>query len=262
MYDNEKTVIYTILDFADKVQRKCLNSFVIETKDERDVVTDVDKTIEQFCIEIIKKHFPNDEIISEETFNDKPLPKSGRYWIIDPLDGTWNYANKIPSFAIQLAFVNNDEVTLSAINIPFGLFGRETYFAEKGNGVYLNGKRIYAKKQAILNRTVVAVSDFSWNSNYAFTETNILSSLSSQIGRIRIFGSSAVSFAYLAAGRVDAYLGFDQKIWDILPGYLIAKEAGCNIFGIDLNEYRLGDNDVFAIPENSKITELLFNIKK
>ena len=160
MYDSEKQVITSILDYADKVQREYLNNFIIEIKDERDVVTDIDKTIEQFCIELIKKHFPNDEIISEESFNNKPLPQSGRYWVIDPLDGTWNYANDILSFAIQLAFVVDSEVMLSAINIPFGCSGREIYFSEKGHGAYLNGKRIYAKRQSRLNQTIVDGSEY------------------------------------------------------------------------------------------------------
>lgn len=262
MYDSEKQVISTILDYADKVQREYLNNFIIEIKDERDVVTDIDKTIEQFCIELIKKHFPNDEIISEESFNNKPLPQSGRYWVIDPLDGTWNYANDIPSFAIQLAFVVDSEVTLSAINIPFGCSGREIYFSEKGHGAYLNGKRIYAKRQSRLNQTIVAVSDFSWNSNSASTEANILNALMPKIGRLRIFGSSAVSFAYLAAGRVDAYLGFDQKIWDIVPGLLLVQEAGCSIFGIDTSTYIMGDKNFITAPKNSIIEQTLINLYK
>lgn len=262
MYDSEKQVITSILDYADKVQREYLNNFIIEIKDERDVVTDIDKTIEQFCIELIKKHFPNDEIISEESFNNKPLPQSGRYWVIDPLDGTWNYANDIPSFAIQLAFVVDSEVTLSAINIPFGLSGREIYFAEKDCGAFLNGKRIYAKLQSRLNQTIIAVSDFSWNCNSASTEANILNALTPKIGRIRIFGSSAVSFAYLAAGRVDAYLGFDQKIWDIVPGLLLVQEAGCSIFGIDTSTYIMGDKNFITAPKNSIIEQTLINLYK
>lgn len=262
IYENEKKVIFTIMDYADKVQRERLNTFTVETKNGRDIVTDVDKQIENFCLSLITKSFPEDDIISEESLNDKPLPELGRYWVIDPLDGTWNFANGIPAFAIQVAFVVDNEVTLSAINIPFGLSGRETYFAEKGKGAYLNGNRIYSMKQTQLMRTVIAVSDFSWGKNTALNEAAILNSLSTEIGRIRLWGCSAAAFAHLAAGRIGAYLGFNQKIWDILPGLLLAQEAGCVFYGTDGNPYRLGEKNYIAVSKNTEIENLLLKIYK
>lgn len=259
MFYREKNIINSMLDYADAIQRECINSFKIETKDGRDIVTDVDKQIENFCLSLIRQNFHDDDIISEETLSKTNLPQKGRFWIIDPLDGTWNFANRIPEFALQVAFVVDGEVTLSAINIPFSISGREKYFAEKGAGAYLNEKRIYVKTQIDLKRSIIAVSDFSWEDSDLLTELNFLKSLCPNVGRIRLIGSSAISFAYLAAGRLDAYLGFDQKIWDILPGLLLVKEAGCNVYGFDGNNYRIGDKNVIAVPEKSQLKALIFN---
>lgn len=261
-YENEKRVINAIVDYADKIQRESLNTFTVETKNGRDIVTNVDKQIEDFCLSLIRKHFPTDDIISEESLSDKPLPATGRYWVIDPLDGTWNFANGIPAFAIQVAFVVDNEVTLSAIDIPFGLLGREIYFAERNQGSFLNGTRIFAKTQTEITRTVIAVSDFSWGKNTTLNETAILNSLSTEIGRIRLWGSSAVAFAHLAAGRIGAYLGFNQKIWDILPGLLLAQEAGCILYGIDGKPYNLGDKNYIAVAKNTEIEKLLLELYK
>ena len=176
MYTVEKSVISAILDYADKLQRKNTDGFKTEEKDGRDIVTDADKQIENFCISLIKKRFPNDGVISEESFADTVLPNKGRFWIIDPLDGTWNFACGIPAFAIQIAFAVDGEIVLSAINVPFGLHGREKYFAQKGEGAYMNGKRIFAKKQTEIKRAIVAVSDLSWNTYSAHVSyPNLLS---------------------------------------------------------------------------------------
>lgn len=250
MFESEKKVINSILDYADKVQRSNLNDYVVESKDERDIVTNIDKRIEKYCIGLIKMHFPNDKIVSEEFFSEEFLPNAGRFWVLDPLDGTWNYANGIPTFAVQIAFAIDGDIILSAINIPFGLSGREIYFAEKDNGAYLNGKKIYADSSKNFKQAIVAVSDFSWENSSTTQEINILNSLVPKVGRIRIFGSSAISFAYLASGRINAYLGFDQKVWDIIPGLLLAQEACCIVQDFHSSPYIIGNKNFIATPKN------------
>ena len=252
----EMELINELCNYAHNKITKNIGSATREIKNSIDLVTDIDRDIETYCITRIRSSFPSDDIISEEYFNQKALPKKGRYWIIDPLDGTWNFCAGIPLCAFQIALVCDNSVLLSAIDIAYPTCGREVYIAEAGKGAFLNGHRLRVKDVQNTKQSIVAVSDVSlWDSSLVSLELKMIEKLRPAVGVFRLFGSSAITFSYLASSRVNAYVAFNQKNWDILPGLLIATEAGCEALNFDGSPYTIGRQNFLLTANASLLSE-------
>lgn len=260
-YTHEKELLEILTTYAENAIAECVNLFSVDDKrNGRDLVTTTDKRIEQYCTSLISRQFPYDEIIAEETYNSKTDIETGkRYWIIDPLDGTWNYANHIPLFAFQIAFVDNMIPVLSVISIPYGINGKERFYAQKGIGAFCNGVKLGESKRSDIRKTVIALGDLSlWNTESVYSELDFVKKTRPFVGLYRIFGSSAISFAYLAASRVDAYISFFQKPWDVVPGMLIAEECGCTAYQLDGYPFRIGLPDFVMINKTDGLHKIVF----
>lgn len=259
-FNQEKEVLFLMMEFAESAMKQYMDDFTVESKQNgQDVVTNVDKLIETYCEKMIHEAFPSDEIIAEEMHNANIDMEAGRrYWVIDPLDGTWNFANHIPTFAFQAAFVVDRIVQLSAIVVPFGIKGTERYFAQKGCGAYLNGKRMAISRRDSLKKTIIALGDVClWNMDSVRCELSFVEKTRLDVGMYRIFGSSAISFANVASSRVDAYISFFQKPWDVVPGILLAEECGCRAFCFDGTPYVLGTPDFIVINNTPDLDRIL-----
>lgn len=186
-----------------------------------DVVTDSDIRAENSIIEDIRREFPDDTIISEETNPDAKL--SNRCWAIDPIDGTMNYSRGIPFFGIQGCFMENGVPKASAIYLP--VF--DEMFTASDEGAFLNGNRIHACDPRPLNQCLMSTGDFSRRSQqFRDAQASVFHDCYSDIARFKVFGAACVDFTYLAAGRTDIHLRFLNKIWDFMPGMYIAEKAG------------------------------------
>jgi myo-inositol-1(or 4)-monophosphatase len=201
----------------------------VKYKGDWSLVTDIDVKAEKKIIELIRKDFPNDDILSEEAkeargnLEIKPLdPKSLTEfrWIIDPLDGTHNYIKKIPIFGTSVALEFKQEVVLGAIYMPLA---GEFYLAEKGKGAYRNGKRIQVSKRTLKQSTMLYDSSIRYDKK-AMIEA--LEKIADKVFNIRMFGSTARSLSYLAEGKVDLEIEFSDKPWDFAAGLLLVEEAG------------------------------------
>lgn len=193
-------------------------------KGEFDHVTSTDYAIEKFLVEELLKEFTSDLIISEETHIAEITDE--RTWVIDPLDGTSNYARKIPIYGIQMALVINKQPVVAAICLPEF---EEIYSAAVSQGSYLNGSRIYVCSCGNLSQAIVSMGDLSKGSDRAEKNRVRLAgvcAIANHIGRLKMWGAACYDLASLASGKTDAYLVYSYDIWDIMPGYLIAKEAG------------------------------------
>ncbi len=192
--------------------------FKIKAKGDRDLVTDVDLKVQKEIVRIIKKSYPGDDILSEE----KPTSssKSEFRWIIDPIDGTHNFIKKIAIFGTSIALEYKGEVTLGVIYMPVT---KELYLAEKGKGAYLNAKRIHVSKRALKESTIVYDSSIRYN---RVPMLSCLGELAHKAFNVRMFGSTVRALSYLAEGKVDLEVEFNDKVWDFAAGLLLVEEAG------------------------------------
>ena len=206
----------------------------IGMKEWHEVYTSIDLSIEKTIVSMIKEVFPNDYIVSEESYPE--LMTGTRCWIIDPIDGTGNLANQIPLYGVQAVFIYNNIPELGFIYLPAL---DECFFAAKGQGAFLNGLKIYAKAEEDIKSMTICMGDFSKkNKRQADLQANVMSTVKDHVYRIRMLGSAGVDFCFLAAGRVSAHVMFSGDLWDIAPGLLIAEEAGClacSLYGAELD---------------------------
>lgn len=204
-----------------------------------DVVTIADKESETAILTYIREHFPQHGIISEESGHDHE-DREWR-WVVDPLDGTTNFATGLPAFCVSIALEYNKEAVLGVVYAPYL---QECFYAVKAAGSWLNGKRIHCSDKAEMSKAVVATGmpyDRNDNSDNNLAE---ISRMAFRVRGIRRMGSAAIDLCYTAAGYFDAYWELNLNRWDVAAGQLIAREAGAIVESIrsDRNHSILASN--------------------
>ncbi len=194
-----------------------------EEKGVRELVTAADKNAEAIITDSIAKTFPEDSIISEES---KPCDgNSGIAWIIDPLDGTTNYAHSNPNFCISIGLVNSNDFQCYC-GIVYDPCRKELFSASRGKGCYMNGEPIRVSKTARLSDALLAMGYA--NSAMKNESAKVLGSIeefSLSSYSIRRGGSIAIDLAHLAAGRLDGFWHAQVSLWDIVAGIVLVEEA-------------------------------------
>jgi myo-inositol-1(or 4)-monophosphatase len=195
----------------------------ISMKSKNDFVTEVDKESEQLIQKIIRKDFPSHGIQGEES-----TPSRGRsaLWIIDPLDGTSNYIHQFPLFSISIAVFEKGWVQMGLVYDPVH---QEMFTAKKGEGAYLNGRRVRVSRVSALSDSLMATG-FPFRARDRFDEylTSFEKITLASVG-MRRGGSAALDLAYVACGRFDGFWELDLSPWDIAAGSLLIEEAGGKI---------------------------------
>ena len=219
------------------------------------LVTEVDTKAETKIIEIIKSHFPDHHIISEEVgelFMDSPYQ-----WIIDPIDGTVNFAHGIPICCVSIGLTHNKELILGAVYNPMM---NEFFFAERGNGATLNNIPIsVSKKTNFKTACLVTGFPYKWPKTMEHPikvfERFILQGLP-----VRRLGSAAIDLCWVACGRFDGFWEYNLSPWDVAAGYLIVEEAGGRVSNFSGEAYSVFDKETLAT--NGLIhEEMLLQIK-
>ena len=195
----------------------------VSSKGPGDFVTSADKRTEKIIIDELQKAHPEYGIVTEESGIINSANKKNR-WIIDPIDGTTNFLNGIPQFAISIGYEEENEIKCGVIFDPIK---DEMFFAEKGNGAYLNNSRIRVSNKKKLKDALLVTGGPKQSSKiqeeifseYINVSKNVLSP-------IRKFGSAALDIAYVACGRFDGFWQRELNYWDIAAGIIILKEAG------------------------------------
>jgi myo-inositol-1(or 4)-monophosphatase len=212
----------------------------IDIKGYKDLVTEVDYKCEEIVINEIEKRFPNHSILSEEKgLIDK---KSEYKWILDPLDGTINFAKGIPLFGIILSLLHNEETVLGVIYLPML---NELYYCEKNKGAYLNDVKINVSNTSDLQEAIISIGDFNIGKDDEMKKEdniemlNIIKKFSEDTMRTRCFGAASVDLSFLASGKTDALFYAFCSPWDVLAGELILKESGGKITYI-------GNNNIYS----------------
>jgi len=207
---------------AGRIQMEHLNHHhAVEYKGAFDPVTEVDRLCEQAIFRMILGTFPDHEILSEETpFKAKGSPWR---WIIDPIDGTTNYARKFPFFCVSIGLEVEGEVKLGVVYIPVL---DELFHAEKGKGAYLNGERIRVSKVEDLGKSLVCTGfpyDVQERPDFYLRYVREMIRRSFALRRP---GSAAIDLCYVAAGRFDGFWEWNLHAWDVAAASLMVAEAG------------------------------------
>ncbi len=186
-----------------------------------DIVTDTDLSVESAILDDIRRAFPGDTIVSEETSPNELV--TGRTWAVDPIDGTVNMARGIPIYGSQGTFMVDGVPKASVIFLP------DTYELYKASdeGAFLNGEPLRTAEPRPLRECILTTGDFSRRSEeYRLMQARLMSDCRDCVARFKMFGAACVDFAYLASGRTDVHVRFVNKIWDFMPGLHIAERAG------------------------------------
>jgi len=205
----------------------------------RDIVTEVDTAAESIIIDLIRQRFPDHAILSEEA-GGKGIG-AGYTWVIDPLDGTTNYAHRVPFFCTSIGVLENGEPLVGVIYDP--LRG-QTFAAERGSGkgATLNDKPIHASQAMPMSHTVLAL-DWGHSDAVRAQALDLLLHIAPRCGTVRALGSAALALAYVATGWLDGYLNLALKPWDTAVGTLLIAEAGGKCTTIEGSPYRVGIPD-------------------
>lgn len=200
-------------------------------KGPQDYLTETDAASETHIRAVIAEHFPNDHFYGEEGGG----AIGDRIWVVDPVDGTANFARGIPHFCISIAYVEGGRTQFGAIYNPAL---DEFYFAECGQGATLNGKPIGVARTAKFDATSVEMGWSTRVSNETYLE--VMQKLLALGTNVRRAGSGAMALAYVADGRSDGYVELHMNAWDCLAGLLLVSEAGgavCPFFEIGSLEH-------------------------
>jgi len=207
-------------DILKKEFRK-LREGQIDIKGKGDYVTELDYKSENKIISIIKKEFPDHAIMAEES--EELKTESGFQWIIDPLDGTANYIQGIPVYAVSIALSKNGKINTGVIYSPET---EEMFWAERNKGAYLNGQRIHVSGKKDMKDAILATGfPFRVKENLD-TYLQSFKELFLQSAGIRRMGAAAIDLAYIASGIFDGFWEMRLKPWDVAAGSLLIEEAG------------------------------------
>lgn len=193
-------------------------------KGDRDYATEVDIRIEETIRAALKTAAPGIGFLGEE--EGERVAESGALWVLDPIDGTVNFANGSPLCGISLALVEDGAPTLGVIDLP--LLG-ERYLARAGSGASLNGRPIHVIEKGGLHEAIVGFADFAVGPAAKLenrVHRELMDRLVPRCLRVRVHGSEIVDLAWLAAGRLDVSVMLSSLPWDVTAGVLIAREAG------------------------------------
>jgi len=193
-----------------------------------DLVTDADRQAEAAVVGCIRAHFPDDAILAEE--RGAEVGRSPYRWIVDPLDGTTNYAHRFPIYCVSVAVETGGQVLAGAVYDPTR---DEMFAARRGMGATLNGQRIRVSDVPDLDRALLATG-FSYDLR-TNPRNNLqqFADLSHQARAVRRPGSAAVDLCYVAAGRLDGFWELHIQPWDMAAGALIVEEAGGRMSRLD-----------------------------
>lgn len=193
----------------------------IEAKSRNSLVSYVDKTAEEMLVKGLRKILPTAGFITEE--GTVVQQKSEYTWVIDPLDGTTNFLQQIPVYAVSVGLLHHDQLVVGIVS---DVEQEEAFYAWKGGGAWCNGERIHVSGQTNVLDAVVATG-FPYASRDVLPQlTSVFEYFLKNARGIRRLGSAAIDLAYVACGRFDVYYETTLNSWDVAGGIILVEEAG------------------------------------
>lgn len=237
-------------------QRKSLS---LTYKNGSELVTQADVAADELITAAIRRNYPGHQILSEE-LNPDELAKAGQQehlWIVDPIDGTVNFAHNHPQVAVSIAYYHNGKARVGVVHNPFL---NETFHAQAGKGARLNDVPIHCSNRTDLARSIIATG-FPYEIENLALLMRRLEHVLQHCADIRRLGSAALDICWVACGRLDGYYE-SVKPWDFAAAQLIAREAGACFGHIqalneEINPQLCGDNILISAPSLFKPLQAL-----
>ena len=201
---------------------KLQSGVLVEKKGAIDLITDADRASEEYILQELKKHFPESSILAEEQGLSQGVDQ-GSLWVVDPLDGTTNFAHGFPYFSVSIALISAGELRMGVVHNPVS---GELFSAEKGQGAYRNGEKIHVSaSESVQNSLLVTgfaydVASRADDNMYEFEQV-----MKASQGVLRL-GSAALDLCNVACGRLEGFWERGINVWDIAAGALVVLEAG------------------------------------
>ncbi|KAL2609909.1 hypothetical protein R1flu_028482 [Riccia fluitans] len=197
-----------------------------------DLVTEVDKACESLIHSEVQAAYPHHRWLGEETFTNDQLEKLGKSsdtdwtWLVDPIDGTLNFVGGLPFASVSIAVARGTDIQVGVVYNPFR---EELFYAQRGQGAYLNGKALSALPHETELEDVIVTLGFSTNPERRKLMLEAISQVGPHCRTVRALGSAALHISYAAAGRIGVFFEHGMKPWDIAAARLILEEAGGSV---------------------------------
>ncbi len=241
---------------AGKVLLDLRGTVAITEKGPKDLVTEADLRVQELLQTGIQQSFPDHEFLGEEDTGTRPASKLDGYcWVVDPLDGTTNYAHQLPAFSVSIALVKDGTPVVAVVYDPSL---DEIFTASEGGVARMNGDPISVSPCQSMRQALVAASLPAEVDRRSVEVTRFLEVLQ-QCQALRRLGSAALNLAYVAAGRLDAYWATSVKIWDVAAGFLLIECAGGVVTGHDGGPLDL-KNPKFAAAATPELHQSLIQL--
>ncbi|PFK40319.1 inositol monophosphatase [Bacillus cereus] len=212
-----------IREAGERLVESLQKTLTIETKSSAaDLVTNMDREIEQFLIRKIKQTFPGHYILGEEGYGDELASSDGVVWLIDPIDGTMNFVHQKRNFAISIGIYENG---IGRIGLIYDPVHDELYHAVKGEGAFCNGVSIPSLEKSAIENGVIALNA-TWLTDNPLLNMEKMMQLVKLARGTRSYGCAALEMVYVATGRLDAYVTPRLSPWDFGGGMIIVEEVG------------------------------------
>ncbi len=256
---------------AGSILREMLDRVEVREKSKNDLVTDADVAAQLAIESIIFDQFPDHGFLGEEDQSGRDGPASAWQWVVDPLDGTTNYAHGLRNFCVSIALLHHREPVLGVILDPMT---HELFYAISGKGAFLEDargggargggaksaetdpQRLRSSRCQTLDKALVAVS-FPPKLDRQSIEIQHFLEILLYAQSIRRLGSAALNLCYLASGRLDAYFASKLHVWDVAAAALIAQEAGVRLARFDGSPFSPWSGQLVAAANEPLLIELL-----
>ncbi len=219
--------------------------FQVSKKGPINLVTEIDLRAEALIIELIERHFPDHSVLSEE--RDEKVGSSPYRWVIDPIDGTTNYAHGYPCFCVSIAL---EVEGIPQLGVVYDPMANELFWAERNRGAYLNEEPIRVSEVREPIESLVATG-FPYDPEERDRNLELFARVTRSVRGVRRDGSAALDLCYVACGRFDGFWEVSLNPWDVAAGQLIVAEAGGRVTRFDESPCGIEGSEVLA--SNSKI---------
>lgn len=254
LHEMDRYIKSIIKEAGHKIRNSFLSDISIESKAHiNDLVTNIDKEIEQFFISRINRDFPGHRIFGEEGFGDDIHDSEGIIWLLDPIDGTMNFIHQKRNFAISLGIYEDG---IGQLGYIYDVVNDDLYHGVLGGGAYYNDERLPDLSDTVIGESIIAMNA-TWAVPNRYFDHNGTLQLIQDVRGIRSYGSAALELAFLASGRIDAYLSMRLSPWDIAGGMVIAREVGAIATNFKGDPANLLKQDTFLAANPSIHSQIL-----
>lgn len=242
-----------LIDAGRYIRHSFSQELIIETKSSyKDIVTNIDREIEQFFVKKIKEKYPTHKILGEEGMGDKIVSLEGPIWIIDPIDGTMNFVKQHRHFLISMGFYVDG---VGMLGYLFDVMRDEIIYAIRGVGAYINQYPLRKLQPLTIEEAVIGVNASWVIPNDKINHEKMIQLIQKARGT-RSYGSAAMEISLVVTGKLDAYLSMRLAPWDVGAGMVIAEEVGAITSNLKGEPFNLLNHDTFLIA-NPTIHKLL-----